>query len=196
MSTFQSSHILTLHEFYQTDTEIIIVMEYIEHGTLFHRIMSKKKYTEKEGAILIRNLMEGLCLIHSQKILHRDIKLENIFMSSSNNDVSIKIGDFDLACTPEDSEPTKLFGTPGYIAPEIFTKAPGCYSEKSDVFSSGIVLYTILFGSFPFKGKTSKELMEANKACALKLSGSKWRRVSPECKNVPRGTSLTLSTLC
>jgi serine/threonine protein kinase len=183
MRRLQSKHTVCIKEFYQTETELIIVMDYMEGGTLFARLMQKRRFPEREAALIIKSLVEGLEFIHGQGYLHRDIKLENVFMAQKNSDVSIKVGDFDLAAPLDQCDPTKLYGTPGYMAPEIFTKSSMAYSSKSDIFSAGVVLYTIVFGSFPMKGKISKELMEANRNFTLNTGTSRWQQISPECNH-------------
>lgn len=174
---------MRLREIYQTVKDIIIVMEYMSGGTLFHRLMTKRQYNEKEAAVLLTCLMQGLEIMHSRRIIHRDIKLENIFLPTSN-DVLVKVGDFDLAIEGEETNRENVIGTPGYIAPEIFSKMPGVYSNKCDIFSSGVVLYTILIGCFPFRAVNVKEMMEKNKKYEIRLFGQRWENLSPDCRDL------------
>lgn len=121
----------------------MIVQEYVPGGTLYDRMIEKRRYSEKEASVVIKQLMEALALLHKNQIIHRDVKLENVFLASPEDDLRIKLGDFDLASQMKHISHTKQAGTPGYMAPEVFHKKWGGYSPKTDVFSSGIVLYAL-----------------------------------------------------
>lgn len=143
MSLLNHEHILRFYEAYNDDDNFVIVLEYMKGGTLFDRVSKKRRYQEKDAAFVIKNLMIGLEYLHQKGIVHRDIKLENIFMPSETSDIAIKLGDFDLANFVALINHTKQCGTPGYMAPEVFYKHYGGYSPKTDIFSSGVVLYAM-----------------------------------------------------
>lgn len=112
-------------------------------GSLFDKVANKRKFDEREAARIIKSLMEVLEYMHAKNILHRDIKLENILLPFDDNDTLIKLADFDLASPIAEINHSKQCGTPGYMAPEVFYQRFGGYSPKTDVFSSGIVLYAL-----------------------------------------------------
>lgn len=96
--------------------------------------------------------MAGLEYVHQNNIIHRDIKLENIFLKKiSNNSYICKIGDFGLArpIGNEENAGTNC-GTEIYMAPEILSGKP--YGKQADVWSLGVLFYYLLFADFPFKG--------------------------------------------
>lgn len=98
----------------------------------------------------------------SKKILHRDIKLENIVFKKIEDYNTLKIIDFGLAEIGEKS--FALCGTPGYIAPELFrSTADKPYDSKCDVFSAGVILHKLLFKKHIFHGNNSEEVLENNK---------------------------------
>lgn len=98
----------------------------------------------------------GLQYCHSKNVLHRDIKLDNILLTSQG---TVKICDFGVSKLIE--KPRELMfeqcGTPAYIAPEVFENK-GYLGYQSDVWSAGVVLYTMLYGAVPFKASNIKEL--------------------------------------
>eukprot|EP01017_Pseudomicrothorax_dubius_P049996 TRINITY_DN9387_c0_g1_i1.p1 TRINITY_DN9387_c0_g1~~TRINITY_DN9387_c0_g1_i1.p1 ORF type:complete len:195 (-),score=18.68 TRINITY_DN9387_c0_g1_i1:60-644(-) len=144
MMEMNNVRVTSLIEIYRDLEEIILVIEYARGGNLCSRVIERRYYAEPEGSMLFRFLVEGLEHLHSKGILHRDLKLENIFLTSQSQDLFLKIGDFDLASFMEVLDHTKIVGTPGYIAPEVYENAS--YSTKSDIFSAGIILYSVLVG--------------------------------------------------
>lgn len=103
-----------------------------------------------------------------KKIVHRDIKLENILISSieDRSEYDIRIADFGLAIfTPEDEKVSGKCGSPGYVAPEVFKTQ--FYSYKVDVFSLGSVFYQLLTGQYLFDGNTAKQIIKRNIECDL-----------------------------
>ncbi len=104
---------------------------------------------------MFKQLIEGLHYIHSKNIVHRDIKLDNILLDNEGN---IKIGDFGVSklCRPGEMMMEQC-GTPAYIAPEIL-KDKGYRGFGVDVWSAGVVLYSMLYGTVPFKGASMAEL--------------------------------------
>jgi len=118
-----------------------MVFHLLEGGELFDRVLKRKKYTEREAAIVMRQLLEALVYLESKRIIHRDLKLENILLVNKEDDCLIKLADFGLSVTLENLDPKVRCGTPGYVAPEIITgKAYDC---KTDMFSAGAILYVL-----------------------------------------------------
>lgn len=110
--------------------------------------------------------------------MHRDLKLENILVGNLKT-LQTKLVDFGFA------EPINRFsllskaGTPGYIAPEVFQNKP--YEESGDMFSLGIILFSMVGGYSPFKGKTYAKIMQENKDAVILFEKAIWREISPEC---------------
>jgi serine/threonine protein kinase len=106
-----------------------------------------------DAVLLFGQILQGLEQIHAKNIIHRDIKLENIFLKRSNKGAgySCKIGDFGLA-RPINNDETAVTncGTEIYMAPEILSGQS--YGRQADIWSMGVLFYCMLFGDFPFKG--------------------------------------------
>lgn len=101
-------------------------------------------------------MIHGLIYVNSKKVLHRDIKLDNILLTSEGD---VKICDFGVSKLVQSRNQlqTEQCGTPAYIAPEVF-KGKGYRGFQSDVWSAGVVLYAMLFGTVPFKATNMSEL--------------------------------------
>ncbi len=143
-------NITTIHSIEDFDDHVFIVMEYIDGIELKERIRAGV-VPIKEAVKIAIQIAEGLNAAHKKKIIHRDIKSQNIMLAA---DGIVKIMDFGLAKLPGNIQITKtgsMMGTAAYMSPE---QAQGEVSdERSDVFSFGIVLYELLTGSLPFKGE-------------------------------------------
>ncbi|CAG9332161.1 unnamed protein product [Blepharisma stoltei] len=146
-------------EVFASEHHYFIVMEYAGGGDLLQFVKKKKKIVEKEAKDIFRQILEGAQLMHSNRVLHRDIKLENILLDSSYS--SIKFCDFSSSRVMRRGDvATEKCGTPAYLAPEMI--AGKGYEEFSvDIWCLGILLYTMLCGTVPFKGKNIKELQIA-----------------------------------
>ncbi|CAI4058112.1 hypothetical protein N7582_001021 [Saccharomyces uvarum] len=142
-----------------------LVLEKIDDGELFERIVRKTCLGQDESRALFKQLLTGLKYLHEQNIIHRDIKPENILLNitrreNSNQvqlgpwdedeiDIQVKIADFGLAkFTGEMQFTNTLCGTPSYVAPEVLTKKG--YTSKVDLWSAGVILYVCLCGFPPF----------------------------------------------
>jgi serine/threonine protein kinase len=139
---------------FETDTHFFIVMEYV-CGDLLSFIRKRNKLSESSAKIIFKQIIEGLKYIHKKKIIHRDIKLDNILIDLTN---TIKICDFGVSRKIEKGNLIyERCGTPAYIAPEIYAKVgyEGC---QCDIWSAGITLYYILSGTLPFRGSNIQEL--------------------------------------
>ena len=123
----------------------------------------RKRLSEFEAKYYIFQIVSALTYLHNNKIIHRDLKLGNLFL---NSNLEIKLGDFGLAAKLEfDNEKRHtVCGTPNYLAPEVLSSKIG-HSYEVDVWSLGVVLYTIIIGKPPFETpkveKTYKKIRHA-----------------------------------
>ena len=114
----------------------------------------RKKLVEPEVRYYLRQLLEGLHYLHGKGVIHRDLKLGNLFLDS---EMRVKIGDFGLATrvTYANEKKRTVCGTPNYIAPEILEGKEG-HSFPVDLWSTGVIMYTLLIGKPPFESKDVK----------------------------------------
>ena len=147
-------NIVAFSECFQDDWNIYLVLELCSHGTLFDVLVRRKKLPENEIAFYLSQLLPGLQYLHSNDILHLDLKPENIFIA---DDFTLKIGDFGVSKRMEPDGSYKLLGkTLLYAAPEVLNKE--CIGVASDVWSLGVMLYVMLVGSSPFDGTTRQDM--------------------------------------
>lgn len=167
MRKLNHESIIKLHDVYESDNHVYLVLELLHGGELFDRIIKRGQYSEKDASILMRKLLSALENMHSKGIMHRDIKPENLILKDIENDWNVKIADFGLATfvNPNHDYLFKRCGTPGYVAPEVLADAK--YDQKVDVFSCGVILYIILTGGSPFYGKSYNEILWKNKVCEI-----------------------------
>ena len=185
----QLSHpnIVKIYEFFISENHYYIITEFCKEGELFNYI--KNKYSERQLAVLFYQVFSGLWYLHENKILHRDIKLENIMIAGKENDNATKeelfwakIIDFGTAKIFEKNKKEKdVVGSSYYIAPEVLKQE---YNEKCDTWSVGVILYMTLVGRAPFDGKDDEEII--NKINTIDYNKNEPRLVkhSPEVRDL------------
>ena len=156
LSKLRNPFCTQIYDYFETDTHILIVMEYI-CGDLLGFMRKRSKITESTAKIIFKQIIKGLQYIHKKKIVHRDIKLDNVLIDLTN---TVKICDFGVSRILQPGDIMyEHCGTPAYIAPEIF-KNEGYEGYSCDIWSAGVTLYYMLAGVQPFKGGKIEELKE------------------------------------
>ena len=166
LKTLDHPNIIKLFECYYDNNYYYMVEEYCSGGDLFDYIQKQKFFSERKAAIIFKQLISAINHLHKKNIVHRDLKPENIVFIKTNkkDDIFIKIIDFGTSISFKQGHLTQELGTIYYIAPEVFKNN---YNEKADIWSCGIILYTMLCGHPPFMG--NKEDTIKNKILNGKL---------------------------
>ena len=148
---------------------IYMVLELCPNQSLNELVKRKRRVSEAEVSYYIRQLVEGLLYLKTVNVIHRDLKLGNLFLSSSHG---LKIGDFGLAAKLdfEGQKRHTVCGTPNYIAPEILEShgtatPPRGHSFPVDVWSLGVIMFTMLVGKPPFEDADVKSTYDRIKGC-------------------------------
>lgn len=168
-------NIIKIFKVYEDKFSISLILEYVPYGNLYSRIQKRIKLAQKEAIIFSKKLFETLRYLHSKGIMHRDLKLENILMTSQTSEIDFKLCDFGLACYVDRSLRTKS-GSPGYMAPEILRG--NSYSTKADIFSAGVVLYILISGTSPFNSDNSEKVIKSNAECKVSFAKKEFRSIS------------------
>lgn len=149
-NSLSHDNIVGFHRFFEDPDCVYILLEVCESQTMMELHKRRRTLTEPETRFYLKQIVEGTMYMHARKVIHRDLKLGNLFL---DKDLKVKIGDFGLATTVEyEGERKKtLCGTPNYIAPEILDRKCGGHSYEVDVWSIGCIMYTLLFGRPPFE---------------------------------------------
>ncbi|OMJ92616.1 hypothetical protein SteCoe_4626 [Stentor coeruleus] len=153
--------IVKLYNTFEDEDLIYLVLELCAGGELYTQIKEEGRLQEEEAKIMCSHIVEGLIYLHSNGILHRDLKLGNLLLSEDRT--LVKIADFGLAVKLKNSseERNTLCGTPNYISPEIINRQP--YGLASDMWSLGCIIFACLTGSPPFQSTSIKDtFLKAN----------------------------------
>jgi calcium-dependent protein kinase len=174
-------NIVKMYEFFEDDKRFYIVTEICKGGELFDEIISRGKFTERDTAILMKQLLMCVNYCHKNNVVHRDLKPENILLESNKDFDQIKIIDFGTSLTIDPSKTLdEKLGTPYYIAPEVLNKK---YNHKCDIWSCGVICYIIMSGVPPFNGGTDQEIMANVKKGVVKFSDACWSSISDKAKD-------------
>ncbi|XP_062612626.1 serine/threonine-protein kinase PLK1-like [Saccostrea cucullata] len=170
-------HIVKFHSFFEDMDNVYILLELCRRRSLMELHKRRKAVTEPEARYFVRQVILACQYLHNFKVIHRDLKLGNLFI---NDEMEVKIGDFGLATRVDyDGERKRtLCGTPNYIAPEVLGKKG--HSYEVDVWSLGCILYTLLVGKPPFETSCLKDTY-------LKIKKNEYHipsRVSQPAKNL------------
>ena len=179
--------IVKILEFYKTDQAYYIISEYCPCGELFQK--AETHLSENQIAVIFKQILSGLCYLHSNNIVHRDLKLENILISdieyvpiTGEEYLDIKIIDFGNAKHFEKNVSDKsIVGSTLYIAPETFMKKSG---KESDLWSAGVILYMLVVGCPPFGGESDKKILSNVQKGVYGKNYSRWKNASNEVKDL------------
>ncbi|XP_063089146.1 ribosomal protein S6 kinase alpha-2 isoform X6 [Cavia porcellus] len=184
----QHPNIITLKDVYDDGKYVYLVMELMRGGELLDRILRQRCFSEREASDVLCTITKTMDYLHSQGVVHRDLKPSNIlYMDESGNPESIRICDFGFA--KQLRAENGLLMTPCYtanfVAPEVL-KRQG-YDAACDVWSLGILLYTMLAGFTPFANgpdDTPEEILARIGSGKYALSGGNWDSISDAAKDI------------
>lgn len=176
-------NVVQFHNAFEDDSYVYIVMELCEGGELLDRILSKKdsRYTEKDAAIVVRQMLKVAAECHLHGLVHRDLKPENFLFKSTKEDSPLKATDFGLS---DFIKPGKKFqdivGSAYYVAPEVLKRQSG---PESDVWSIGVITYILLCGRRPFWDKTEDGIFKEVLKGKPDFTRKPWPSISTSAKD-------------
>ena len=196
--------IVGLVDVFEDDRYVHIVTDLCSGGELFDRIIQKTKrsgcvddgdggiddddgpcFSEGEAAKVVYQILDAVSYLHDRDIVHRDIKPENVLFDTPDEDSTVKLIDFGLSRKHAAFEPpmSSFVGTPYYIAPEVLNKK---YDRSCDLWSVGVVTYTLLSGYPPFNGPDNDRVLDAVRAGRYSFPNADWGRTSRESRDFVR----------
>ncbi|CAO3682315.1 unnamed protein product [Umbelopsis ramanniana] len=176
--------IMSVEKVFEDNDLMYLVLELGGDGDLFEYVYQKQRLPEAEARLLFWQLLVGLDYLHSNNVVHRDLKLENVLFEDKK-ELRIKIGDFGLATfSHKQYALTSRCGTPSYVAPEVLAPASSrAYGKEVDLWSLGVMLYICLCGYPPFYADSSVPA-QAIRSGQFSFVDADWKGVTSEAKDL------------
>ncbi|CDO68443.1 hypothetical protein BN946_scf184704.g6 [Trametes cinnabarina] len=155
--SLEHPNIVRFQDCFEDDANVYMTLELCHNGSLMDMLRRRKRFTEPEARYFMVQLIGACHYMHNHQVIHRDLKLGNIFLDRNMN---VKVGDFGLAALIESPGERKktICGTPNYIAPEVLFDTANGHSFEVDTWSTGVILYTLVVGRPPFQTKDVKAI--------------------------------------
>lgn len=177
-------NIIGMVEMLDNKSHLYVVMDLVQGGELFDRIVEKGSYTEQDAATVIQDVLKAVDYLHSLGIVHRDLKPENLLYDSPDDDARIMISDFGLSKMEEENGMSTACGTPGYVAPEVLRQKP--YGKAVDCWSIGVITYILLCGYPPFYDESDANLFAQIMRGEYEFDSPYWDEISESAKDFVR----------
>nr|CDS32035.1 calcium:calmodulin dependent protein kinase type 1 [Hymenolepis microstoma] len=190
MKALDHPNLIKFYDMVEDGDEIFIAMQLAEGGELFDRIIKRGKFTEKDAATIIAQVITAIIYMHDRGYVHRDIKPENILFENNSDDLKIYITDFGLSREIEEKMLTNC-GTVDYSAPELLKSklTKSGYGPEVDNWSIGVVSYILLCGYPPFYSSSQDdgEIKRQIMAGTYHFHHPHWDNISKHAKTFVAG---------
>ncbi|KAG0347894.1 hypothetical protein BG004_006613 [Podila humilis] len=183
LSKVRHPNCVSLLELFETEDAVYLVTDLAAGGELFDQLLQKGSYTEGDAARLVHQILLGVAYLHEREIVHRDLKPENLLFSDKGEHARLMITDFGLSKVLTDQHNVLMTacGTPGYVAPEVLEQIG--HGKPVDMWSVGVIAYTLLCGYTPFWGEDQPALFESIISASYEYEEEYWSDISPLAKS-------------
>uniref|UniRef100_A0A3B5Q9N2 Serine/threonine-protein kinase BRSK2 n=1 Tax=Xiphophorus maculatus TaxID=8083 RepID=A0A3B5Q9N2_XIPMA len=175
LKLIEHPHVLKLHDVYENNKYLYLVLEHVSGGELFDYLVKKGRLTPKEARKFFRQIISALDFCHSHSICHRDLKPENLLLDEKNN---IRIADFGMASLQVGD--SLLETSCGSVPALCGEKYDG---RRADVWSCGVILFALLVGALPFDHDNLRQLLEKVKSGVFHMP----HFIPPDCQSLLKG---------
>ncbi|KAJ3037756.1 hypothetical protein HDV00_001341 [Rhizophlyctis rosea] len=183
LQSLRNPNIIALLDFYETREKFYLVFELVTGGELYDRISKRGKFTERDAAGIVWQILEALSYCHDRGVVHRDLKPENLLYRTMADDSPLVVADFGVSnFVKGDNLLTTLCGSPMYAAPEVLKRSG--HSTSADLWSLGVITYTMLVGYPPFDyAEDFADLVDGITSGKWQFDSPYWDCVSREAKD-------------
>ncbi|ROT37461.1 Pkinase-domain-containing protein [Sodiomyces alkalinus F11] len=176
-------NIVKFVDWFESRDKYYIVTQLATGGELFDRICEQGKFTEKDASQTIRQVLDAVNYLHKNNVVHRDLKPENLLYISRDLDSELVLADFGIAkmLDRKGEVLTTMAGSFGYAAPEVMLKQG--HGKPVDMWSMGVITYTLLCGYSPFRSESLQELIDECSSGRIVFHERYWKDVSQDAKD-------------
>jgi len=181
MKSIDHPNIVRVFEYFVDHRYVFLVMEYCQGGQLQGRITTQLQFTERQVALIMKQLFSAVAYLQNLQIVHREICPEKILLEEKSGDVNIKIVDFGGSVDRKRAFSSGETRFVHYSAPEILTEG---LETNCDIWSCGVLMFVLLSGKVPFEGMTNDQICEKVIEGKYSMSGGLWNSVSSDAKSL------------
>ncbi|KAF7900610.1 uncharacterized protein EAF01_007912 [Botrytis porri] len=183
LQKMKHKHIVKFVDWFESRDKYYIVTQLAIGGELFDRICEQGRFTEKDASQTIRQVLEAVDYLHDNNVVHRDLKPENLLYLTHDPHSDLVLADFGIAkmLDTKDEVLTTMAGSFGYAAPEVMLKKG--HGKPVDMWSMGVITYTLLCGYSPFRSENLQDLIEECSNARVIFHERYWKDVSDDAKD-------------
>lgn len=181
LQSISHPNVVKIFDTYEDHEHIYLILEEIHGGELFDHIEKKSNYCERDARDFLFTIMSTVDYLHNMHIVHRDLKSENLLLTSAHDNAGIKLIDFGFATYATSETLTDSLGSPNFAAPEIIRSDP--HGKPVDIWAIGVIAFILLTGYYPFDDLCPLKLMRQIINGKVVFPDEFWATISDDAKD-------------